>query len=252
MGLYPHPSDQVEPFQADEWKGYRDRSFPEKQVGDILKAFLSQDSALSVCHQSRHRTTYRINGNTGGMTAVFLKHYQCRKLALYNPRSYFRFGHARKSFRLSNLIAKTGIGTPRVLFYLRENSAGLGSDALLATGQLPGFQDLRPWVKQRYPLLNNREKEAFAKALASFMARLHQNGICHGAFDSSTLLDPDTYQFCLIDLDHVRIFGSMLTRDRTKQLKILLERLPEIGADEKMSHLFHETYSTYFGMTIGT
>lgn len=136
----------------------------------------------------------------------------------------------------------------KVLFYLRESRAGVRSDCLLATEGLSESLDLKSWMEDRYPVLDLREKEAFVKGLARFVARLHQNGICHGAFDSSILLDPVTYQFYLIDLEHVRTFGSMLARDRRKQIKTLVRRLPAIGADDKTRQLFRQTYFLEFGM----
>lgn len=245
FGFYPDPSGLLQPFHEQGWEGYRDPSFPEERVREILKVFLSRDPALSVCHESRHRTTYRIDLDLEKKVSVFLKHYGCRRLPLYNPRSYLRWAHARKSFRLAHLLVKTGIPTAKVLFYLRESRAGVRSDCLLATEEVSNSLDLKSWMKDRYPSLSLHEKKAFAKELARFLATLHRNGICHGAFDSSILLDPVTYQFYLIDLESVRTFGSMLNRDRKKQLTALFRRLPAIGADDKTRQLLLQTYLAY-------
>jgi tRNA A-37 threonylcarbamoyl transferase component Bud32 len=248
FGAYPDPSGFLQPFHEQGWEGCRDPSFPEDRVREILSAYQRRDPALSVWHQSRHRTTYRMDLDLEKKVTVFLKHYGCRRLPLYNPRSYLRWAHARKSFRLAHLLVKTGIPTAKVLFYLRENRAGVRSDCLLATEEVSNSPDLKSWMKDRYPSLSLHEKEAFAKELARFLATLHRNGICHGDFESNTLVSPGPYRFCLIDLESVRTFGSMLNRDRKKQLATLFRRLPAIGADDQIRQLFLQTYFSEFGM----
>lgn len=252
FGFYPHPLKQVQPFQEGDWGGYRDRSFPEERVREILKVFLSQDPALSACHESRRRTTYRIDLSLEKKVTVFLKHYGCRRLPLYNPRSYLRWAHARKSFRLTYLLVKTGIPTAKVLFYLRENRAGIRSDCLLATEGLSESLDLKSWMAKRYPALEPSEREVFVKELARFIARLHQNGICHGDFESNILVVPGPYPFYLIDLESVRTFGSMLMRDRRKQLNTFVRRLQKIGVEEEFFHLLRQTYFAQLGINHGT
>jgi serine/threonine protein kinase len=251
FGLYPHPMEQVVPFgewppdHERPWVGFRDRSFPEDQVRAVLDAFLKHDPSLMIVHQTRHRTTYRIEPGPDRKTTVFMKHYRCRPLSLLNPRNVLRLGHARKSFRLSYLLAETGIPIAGVLFYLHEKGGGVRRDFLLGTEGLTGSHSLRAWMRVRYPSLSRKEKEEFVKELARFIAMLHQSGVCHGDLESNTLVVAGKHPFFLIDLDSIRIFGPLLNRDRRKQLNTLERRLPEIGTNGEIRQLFLKTYEDH-------
>ena len=246
-GLYPHPWNQVKPFHEQGWGGYRDASFPEDQVRGILKAFISCDPALSVYYQSHHRTTYRIELNMKRNVTVFLKHYRFHELSLFNPRSYLRFGHPQKSFRLFYLLEKMGIPTAKALFYLKENGKWLRSDGLLGTQEVACTMELEDWIKRRFPMLAPRERETFLTDLASFVAMLHKKGFCHGALASSTRISHESYQFYVMDLDSIRTIGSMLARDRRKDLANIEQCLMRSGCTDQTMDLFRKAYRKQLG-----
>ena len=55
--------------------------------------------------------------------------------------------------------------------------------------------DLKSWVRKPYLLLDTAEKEGFVKELASFVSKLHRNGILHGDLESNTLVCSQPYRF---------------------------------------------------------
>ena len=242
LGLHPHPKSQVVPFHSQNWEGFRERSFSEKQARDILEAFITGDDSLAVWHKNRHRTTYRIDPSFERRYPVFLKYYNCRSLTMFNPRTYIRYLHPLKAFRLSFLLAARQVETTRVLLCLRDRKRNIGANWLVATEGIPGCINLRVWVKKQYPGLSREEKETFVKRLAEYVAQINLRGILHGDLASNILMKPDEKCFYMIDLESVRIFGPMLKRDRMNQFKRFLKQLPEIKDDDQMPRILYQTY----------
>jgi hypothetical protein len=242
LGLFPHPKSRVVPFQYRNWEGYRERSFSEKQVQDLLEAFLSGDAGLRVCHTNRHRTTYRIDPSPERHFPVFLKFYNCRSLPMLSPKTYICSLHSQKAFRLSFLLADRHVETARVLFYLRDRRRNMGANGLLATEGIPDCINLRVWVRKQYPGLNREEKEIMMKHLAEYVARVNRRGILHGDLSSNLLMIPDQKRFYMIDLDSIRIVGPMLKRDRIKQFRRFINHLPEIKSDKEMPKILYRIY----------
>jgi hypothetical protein len=242
LGLFPHPESRVVPFHYRNWEGYRERSFSEKQVQDLLEAFLSGDADLMVCHLNRHRTTYRIDPSPERNFPVFLKFYNCRSLPMFSPKTYIRSLHPLKAFRLSYLLADRQIETARVLFCLRDRRRNMGANWLLATEGIPGCINLSVWFRKQYPGLSRDEKEILIKHLADYMARINRKGILHGDLAVNLLMIPDKMLFYMIDLDSVRIFGTMLKQDRIKQFGRFLNQLPEIKSDKEMQKTLYRIY----------
>ena len=93
-----------------------------------------------------------------------------------------------------------------------------------------------------YPSLEWLEKKEFICELAKFVSRLLSNKILHGDLGSNIMIHPKPFRFYIIDLDSIRIYGSILKRDRERQLTMFMKKFPEISNDNKISVLFRQVY----------
>jgi len=193
-------------------------------TGLRLDEWLAGGSVEIVKH-GPHRSVYRV---TAGEREFYVKHFRCHTI-WDRARHFFRHSQARREWQRAESVARRGVTTIRPIAWQEQKGTGPVGESFLVTEAIAGACTLDEYYRQRLPELPRKEKPAIRRrllvAFAQFMAKVHQNGICHGDLHPGNiiisldghrpLVEPGTqrYRLHLIDVTNVR-FTRALTWPR--------------------------------------
>lgn len=124
-------------------------------------------------------------------------------------------GTACKEGRISRRIYKRGIAVPEVLGYGVEKKNGLLSRDILLTKEVESSKSLYDTVLLDYPRFSVAKKRHFLKMFATFVRRLHDNGVFHNDPHMGNILfvnDPKNPHFVILDTDRVDLKNRALSQ----------------------------------------
>ncbi|MEJ2661390.1 MAG: lipopolysaccharide kinase InaA family protein [Desulfobacteraceae bacterium] len=186
---------------------------------------------------------HRVYPLTWSGRTYFVKHYQ---VLTFKSRLQCGLGcsKAHKAWRYARILRRAGISTPRAVAYLQQGFWLGAPEQLLITEGVSGTT-LRERVREPLPLPARRR---LIKALARFLARIHDTGIYHGDFSAFNILvaetdgDPLGWKIHLIDLDAIRTVKHISRRRQIKNLDELgrnFTRLAEVSVMDRLRFLHH-------------
>ncbi len=123
-------------------------------------------------------------------------------------------GTACKEGRISRHLFKRGIAVPEVLGYGVEKKNGLLTRDVLLTKEVESSKSLYDTVLQDYPRFSFAKKRQFLKEFATFVRKLHDNGVFHNDPHMGNVLfvnDPRKPHFVILDTDRVDLKNRALS-----------------------------------------
>ena len=169
----------------------------------------------------------KVSGSTtAGVAAVdgvsyFVKRSNVPTL-LDRVRRIGRLSRAKRNYLASERLAALGIRVPKVLMALTTTWHGLPGPSYLVTE----FLERPMTVHHNFPaMLERKDLEYWVRKMASLMALMHRDGICHGDLKMVNFLavaapeEADGFTLGLLDFDGTKLTGRPLSRRaRRKEL----------------------------------
>jgi tRNA A-37 threonylcarbamoyl transferase component Bud32 len=171
----------------------------------------------------------------------FVKYYRVRRMKA-RLQSLLHCSQSHKAWRYSYRLANRGICTPQAVAHLKCGKLLGRQEHLLITRGIPG-QTLRD-VVQSQPALHARR--ALLRAMAEFLARLHETGVYHGDFSALNVIvqkdaeSANGWRIHLIDLDAIRSMRYIPLRRQIKNLDELgrnFTSLKEVSIRDRLRFL---------------
>ncbi|WP_373763407.1 lipopolysaccharide kinase InaA family protein [Porphyromonas loveana] len=126
--------------------------------------------------------------------------------------TFLRPSKALRSYRNAIRLQSCGIGTPTPLGYAIERKDGLLRRSYYVCESIATGRDIR------LAMQGLEEDDTLLRALAAFIARMHQAGIHHIDLSPGNVLyeqnDEGEYRFYLIDLNRMRFYDCPITGQR--------------------------------------
>lgn len=173
----------------------------------------------------------------------FVKYYLIRSMK-GRLQSLFTCSKSHDAWRNAHRLLKNGIATPQAVAHLHRGSLIGKREHLLITRGVAG-QTLRALVGT--PLTMNCHR-ALIRAMAAFLAELHDAGIYHGDFSAFNIIvqedaqAPLGWRIHLIDLDAIRSLRHITYRRQVKNLDELgrnFTLLAEVSIQDRIRFLHH-------------
>ncbi|APG26637.1 hypothetical protein A7E78_01420 [Syntrophotalea acetylenivorans] len=124
-------------------------------------------------------------------------------------------GTACKEGRISRRLFKLGIAAPEVLGYGVEKRNGILTRDVLLTKEVENSKSLYDTLLEDYPRFSVAKKCHFNKEFASFVRKLHDNGVFHNDPHMGNILfvnDPRNPHFVILDTDRVDLKNRALSQ----------------------------------------
>jgi hypothetical protein len=156
--------------------------------------------------------------------------FYLKRQANHLSRSLFSpFGEPTfaRECRMIARYAACGVPALRMAYY-GQRSLPEGRAAILLTFALSGWQSFDKWLAH-WADVPQLEKTALIDAAGRLVARLHAQGLCHGAcYPKHIFLRPqgEAFEACFIDLEKTHPL-LCLARNRVKDLEQFARHLPE-------------------------
>ncbi len=200
--------------------------------------------AARVVKQGLHRTVYHVV--LPGLD-FHLKHYPLTDTRS-RLRQLLRPSKARTEYRRALAVAARGVPTLEPLAF-GECGAAIQSSYLI-TRTVPGVCPVDSFLEQTLPRLPARRqtalRQALAKELGLFIARMHHQGITHDDLHPGNLLlrldENDTPRLYLIDLHAVRV-GRSLSWAAARDNLVLFNRWFILRAGRSERLRFFQAYA---------
>lgn len=166
-----------------------------------------------------------------------------------------RLSRAQRNFLASERLAALGIRVPKVLMALNTARHGLPGPSYLVTE----FLEPPMMVHDNFPaMLERRPLAHWVRKMASLMALMHRDGICHGDLKMVNFLavaapeEADGFTLGVLDFDGTKLTGRPVSRGaRRKELAravsscLLRLAMPEIGAAPEPEALLRNWCDAY-------
>jgi tRNA A-37 threonylcarbamoyl transferase component Bud32 len=199
---------------------------------------LIDGGAIEPVIPGRDRQIYKLirEGRT-----YFVKHYTTLTVKS-RLQVLLRRSKAHKAWRFAQRLRQRSILTPNVIAFLQGGSWWRKPELYLVTEGIDG-QTLREMVRASLPLASRR---GLIRAVAIFLAQLHDAGIYHGDFSAFNIIveqdvqAPHGWLIYLIDLDAIRAANGISHRRQIKNLDELgrnFTRLAEVSTRERLRFL---------------
>lgn len=171
---------------------------------------------------------------------VFIKSYKACSL-IQKIRAMMGFGRAKKVFEISMQLQSLGVPVATPVAYVGQASFCDNVSYFLCEALVESCVDLKElrfsdgWKQI--------DQQALLGDIARGIANMHEGGFCHGDMKwSNIIVDPDTGQFWLVDLDGARA-QHIKNRDAGRDLARFLVNANEFELDEGLIKTFIDAYA---------
>lgn len=195
------------------------------EADPFLAKLLESPGEIITTSSLRAVTRHSLDGKT-----FYMKTYFHSATFLAPLKYFFKIPASRAEWQLAPRLQGFGIPVvPHLAHGERWNWRGLQKSILITEGP-PGFVSL----KSILPSTNVQI------ALGNFLRRLHDCSVFHTDLHVSNLLySPQANEFCLVDLDNIKILPSLTRQQRMDNLATLNRRWP-------LTPDFYEAYDFRF------
>ncbi|MBU0966612.1 MAG: phosphotransferase [Proteobacteria bacterium] len=226
------------PFRADRFSGqFVLDTILAKQIAsraDFGQWFQSADVTMK---HDKSITVKLLHGPAGD---IVVKRFSAKNL-LYHLKVWGKKERIFQLWKMTHYFQFLGIPVAPAMGYVLEGTGAWRTVSYFCSHYLENTSNLLELSRNRkiFPVLLN-DKQIISR-VAGALARLHNNGFCHGDTKwANVLVHPDTGEFWFIDLDGASpvtsILGHGVCKDLSRFLVNIIEhRLPEGYADEFLS-----------------
>ena len=138
---------------------------------------------------------------------------------VYSAKNLFRKSRAIKSWIAANGLLVRGIQTPVPHATVEKKWGPFIIESFFITQWLPDVSELNSYIQES---ASKQRKEAFIKACAQAVRKLHAQGIYHADLKSNNILvtekETDSWGFYFVDLDRVSFKENLTFYQRAKNL----------------------------------
>jgi len=151
----------------------------------------------------------------------YLKRYNVRG-AFFPFKYLFRVSRARRAWHTAHSMGARDIPTPEPVLYLERRRAGLLRESYFVTQAVPGSRTLEDYAATCFSGLSRSGRHTALGCLARQLRRMHDRGVRHGDLKAKNILvQTDGIKISgirFVDLDAVKISGSLTLHDRCRDL----------------------------------